>query len=634
MKSLFPLSLALLLLAGGCGHTPKDDSIISEAERTQFQNELKNEAKRGAQSVQGLSGAVVKGGQIEIGDAQGRPVWRVKAKEIRASGQGASGAPSNATLTDASAALFRAGAPESKFQADTMQLFNTPAGVRLLMTGHVVATSQTLAGAPVEVRAPRADVDVTKRTLAASGGVEAKRGDILLQTPRLTGQTSLQTLQTGAATLTSGGAVVHAAKSDFNWKTNRLSAQTVQATRAGTVLTGQHLDADTRAQSGVLTGAVQAKAPTGRATGARLEWNWARDRIFVPNATFQGRGATVKTVALTTDSKLRVTDARDVRLEQNGAVLVLKSARGLENLSTISGRGVAFSRADLKLDAGAATLHDWSKSSGTITASGGVFARTSTGTLRSQNATWSGDAQTGRVSASGNVRIVAPNGTLNGARATSDARFQNATVSGDVRAAMPNGTRIRAAQLEKRGETFIASRGASATLRDGTTVAANRVEGSGENATATGGATATLKDGTKLRANRVEKRGQNVVATGRGERDPARRGQSGPRRSPRRARRRRCRSRARRSDRRRPPARPKRRHDPCPARHVRARDGPNHGNGRRHAHRPGAPPDANGQFAPRRHWAKSRDDRGRARAGARGGVGWEGVVLRRDTDCP
>ncbi len=517
MKSLLllaALATALALLVGGCRRGAKTGSDISDAERAQFQQELKTEAKKGAQSVQGLSGAVVKGGQIEIGDAQGRPLWRVQAKEIRASGQTENGAPKTATLTGASAALFRAGAPESKFQADTMQLFNTAAGVRLQMTGHVVATSQTLAGAPVEVRAPRADVDVGKRTLAASGGVEAKRGDILLRTPRLTGQTSLQTLQTAAATLSSQGAVVHAARANFNWKTNRLSAQTVQATRAGTTLTGAHLDADTRAQHGTLTGNVQAKAPTGSATGARLEWNWARDRIFVPNATFRGRGALVHTSALTTDSKLRVTDARNVHLEKDGVVLTLASARGLENLSTVSGRGVVFSRGDLKLDAGKATLRDWSKSSGVVTATGGVFARNSTGTLRSQSATWNGDAQTGHVSASGNVRITSPNGTLSGARAHSDAHFQNATMSGDVRGTLRNGTKISAATLEKRGDTFIASSGASAVLPDGTHVAASRVEGSGGDATATGGASATLPDGTKLKADRVQKRGASVVATG------------------------------------------------------------------------------------------------------------------------
>ena len=506
--SLF--ALALCITSAGCAHKSK----LSDAERAQLQGEYKDEAKRGVSSVSGLEGATVRGGQIEIGDAQGRPLWRVEAKEMKAGGQTRNGVPQTATLTNAGATLFSAGKPETTFKANTIHLFNTAKGVRLEMMGQVVATSKTLVGAPVEVRAPRADVDVAKRTLAASGGVSAKRGDIELQTTALTGQTSLQTLQCKATTVESRGTTIRAGNADFNWKTSRLSAQKVTATRDKTTLSGQKLDADTGAQSGTLTGAVQAKSPNGSATGSRLDFNWKRDRIFVPNATFQGREAKVQTAALTTDSKLRVTDAQNVRVEQNGATLTLRSARGLENLSSLSGRGVTLSRGDLHLEAGAASMHDWSKNSARIEASGGVFARTTKGSVRAQNATWQGNAQDGTVSASGNVRIQAQGGLLRGARGQSDSGFQNATLSGDVSGTLQDGTRIRAGQLEKRGGNYIASRGALATLKDGTLVSANRVEGSGQNATATGGATATLKDGTRIRANRVEKRGEAVVATG------------------------------------------------------------------------------------------------------------------------
>ncbi len=511
MKSLSRFGLTTLAL---CVSSCAQKSTVTDAERAQFQSELKAQAKRGAQAVDGVDGAKVRGGQIEVGDAQGRPLWRIEAKEMSAQGQGDNGAPKTATLTNASATIFTAGKPESSFKAKKILLFNSPSGVRLQMMEQVVATSKSLVGAPVEVRAARADVDVTKKTLAASGGVTAKRGDIALQTPRLTGQTSLETLQCQSATVVSRGTTMRAGNAAFNWKTNRLRAQNVTATREKTTLTGQTLDADTGAQSGTLTGAVQAKAPNGSATGTRLDFNWKRDRIFVPGAAFQGREATVKTAALTTDSHLKVTSAQNVRIEQNGAVLTLKSARGLENLSTISGSGIVFSRADVRIEAGAATTRDWSKNTGKIQASGGVFARTAQGTLRAQNALWSGNAQNGTLSASGNVRITAPDGTLSGARGQSDAGFRNATLSGNVSGTLRDGTRIRAGQLEKRGQNFIASRGASARLKDGTLVSANRVEGSSDNATATGGASATMKDGTRLRANRVEKRGEWVVATG------------------------------------------------------------------------------------------------------------------------
>ncbi len=510
MQFPFRLSVLALALCAGCAQKSK----LTDAERAQFQGELQDQAKRGASSVSGLEGARVRGGQIEIVDAQGRPLWRVEAKQMSAGGKTRGGVPQTATLTGAGATLFSAGKPETGFKANTIRLFNTDAGVRLEMTGQVVATSKTLVGAPIEVRAPRADMDVAKRTLAASGGVSAKRGDVTLQTPSLTGQTSLQTLKCKATTLVSRGTTIRAANADFNWNTNRLSAQKVTATRDKTTLSGQKLDADTAAQSGTLTGAIQAKSTNGSATGTRLDFNWKRDRIFVPNATFQGREGKVQTAALTTDSKLRITNAQNVRIEQNGAVLTLRSARGLDKLSSISGSGVSFSRGDLRLEAGAATMRDWSKNSARIEASGGVFTRTSQGNVRAQNMIWNGNAQSGELSASGNVRISAQGGTLRGARAGSNASFSSATLSGDVSGTLRDGTRIRAGQLEKRGENFIASRGASANLPDGTLVSASRVEGSGQNATATGGASARLKDGTTVRANRVEKRGLSVVATG------------------------------------------------------------------------------------------------------------------------
>ncbi|BCM90757.1 LPS-assembly protein LptD [Abditibacteriota bacterium] len=510
MKSYFYLPLsAAIFLVGGCSQK----SSVSEAERAQFQNELKDEAKRGASSMKGLSEATVKGGQIEIGDAQGRPLWRVAAKELKSQGETRNGVPKSAVLTTASATLFRAGKPESSFQADTINLFNSPKGVRLQMTGKVIAVSKSMLGAPIEVRAPRADVDVTKRTLAASGGVSAKRGDITLQTPELTGQTSLQTLGCKTATILSRGTTVRGQNALFNWKTNRLSAQKVTATRDKLTMSGQKLEADTAAQRGVLTGQVQAKSPRGSASGPRLEFNWKNDRIFVPNALFQGQDARVQTAALTTDSKLRVTNAQNVRIERDGAVLTVRSARGLENLSSLSGSGVTFSRGALRIEAGSAQTNNWSKDSGSIQASGGVFARTNQGTLRARSATWSGNAENGSVSASGGVQINAQGGTLRGSRGQSDAKFQNAVLTGSVNGNLRDGTRIRAGQLEKHGETYVASRGASATLPDGTLVTAGRVEGSGQNAVATGGATATLRDGTHLRANRVEKRGTKVVAT-------------------------------------------------------------------------------------------------------------------------
>lgn len=512
MKKLFRFGFSMLplgLLLGGCS----SKTVVSDAEREQFQNELKSNAKRAKSSMQGIEEAIVKGGKIEIGDAQGNPLWQVQAKEMRTKGQTDKGVPKTAILTDAGATLFRAGKPESSFKAKTIHLFNSSSGVRLQMVGQVVATSQTLGGAPIEMHAPRADVDVSKRTLSASGGVAAKRGDVTLNTPQLTGQTSLQTLQCQTATILARGTTVRGQSVNYNWKSNHLSATNATATREKTTLSGQKIEADTANQRGTLTGNVQAKAPNGTASGPRLDFNWKNDRFFVPNGTFQGHDATVRTAALTTDSKLRVTNAQNVRIEQNSSTLTVQNARGLENLSRLSGSGVTFSRGDLKIEAGAASTNNWSKENGSIQASGGVVARNSQGTVRARTATWSGGTN-GRVTANGGVQITSPNGTLRGASGETDAKFRSASLSGDVSGNLRDGTRIRAARLQKQGDNFIASRGASATLPDGTQVSASRVEGNANSAVATGGASAIFKEGTRLRASRVEKRGNNVVATG------------------------------------------------------------------------------------------------------------------------
>ena len=525
--ALFPLFLA------GCARQRPATTDERAALQQQAGREIAQVGQAESQgAAKSLAGARLSGGQIQIGDAQGRPLYRIAAREIRAlSGGGkASGSLAGALALDARATLFKSGQSESSFKADTIQLFNAPKGARLQMTGRVVATSQHLPGAPVEVSAPRADIDINKRLLVASGGCVAKRGPITLKTPQLRGQSSLETLSCNDALVVAPGAQVKAKTALFNWKANRLSAQTVSATRPGLLLSGARLDADTLASHGTLTGGVSAKGQNGVARGPRLDFNWKNDRLFVPDATFESQGGTARIAALTTDSKLRVTDAQQVRIQQNGATLTARSARGFDSLSRLNANGVVVVRGDLRIEANRAQARDWSKQNGTVVGSGGVVARNRAGTISAQNATWTGDAQNGRVSASGNVVIRGEQGTLRGQNATvvirgeqgtsrgqnamRATRFENAELSGSVSGILRDKTRISASRLEKRGERYIASGGASAKLPDGTSLRAARVEGSGQNAVATGGASGHLPDGTQLSASRVEKRGENIVASG------------------------------------------------------------------------------------------------------------------------
>ena len=513
MKPIFRAAGALFpLLLAGCAPKTGDDRAALQKQAAQ---EVARAGKSAAQNAgKSLAGAKISGGQIQIGDAQGRPLYRIEAKEIRAISDAASSGVQGALALGARATLFKNGTAESSFGADSIRVFNTSNGARLEMTGHVVASSRSVAGAPVEVQAPRADVDVGKRLIVASGGTVSKRGQITLKSPVLRGQSSLQTLSCDDGLITAPGAQIQAKSALFNWKTNHLSAQTVSLTRPDLLLSGAKLEADTLASRGTLSGGVSAKGPNGTARGPRLDFNWKADRLFVPDATLQSQNGTARIASLTTDSKLRVTDAQSVRIAQNGATLTAKTARGFDKLSRLSASGVVLVRDDLRVEAAQMQARDWSNRSGVIVGSGGVVAHTKSGTVNAQSAMWTGDAQTGRVSAKGNVVIRGAQGTLRGQNAQSDAHFQNAELSGSVSGVLRDGTQLSALQVQKRGDSYVASGEASARLPGGARFRANRVEGSGQNAVATGGASGTLADGTRFRASRVEKRGDLIVATG------------------------------------------------------------------------------------------------------------------------
>jgi len=542
MKTLFVApSLLFSLLLSGCARRQEllgdERAAVGKAAKQVGDSARKNAGKT-------LASARLSGGQIQIGDAQGRPLYGIAAREIQALPSANNGALSGAVALDARATLYQQGRAESGFRADKIQLFKTSTGARLKMTGRVVGTSQNATGAPIEMRAPRADIDVAKRLLVASGGVVTKRGAVTLRAPSLSGQSSLKIMKCADAVVDAPDAQIQAKTATFNWGANHLSAGTVRATRPDLKLTGDHLEADTLASRGTLTGKISATGQNGTARGEHLDFNWKRDHLFAPDATFAGQGATARIAALSTDSKLHVTSADSVRIAQNGALLTARSARGFDKLTRIKGSGIVLTRGELRLDAARAEARDWSGHSAVIVGSGGVTARNPTGTVRAPNATWRGDAQTGHITASGGVSINANGASISGDSASSDARFQDATLSGNVKGTLRDGTKIAARNVEKQGDSYVAtgdagarltdgtklnaarvegrsgsqnavaSGGASGELRDGTTFHAARVEKRGENLVASGGANGVLPDGTKLRAGKVEKRGQSVVATG------------------------------------------------------------------------------------------------------------------------
>lgn len=548
----------LILLGAGC------NSKAPDAPREELQKAVKNEAKDAEKSFSGLSGSVVKNGELQGGDAQGRPLWKLAAREIRASGDLSGGAPKSATLLDASATLFRAGSEEIVLRAQKIQMFQTPAGLRLQLGGKVVAKSRSLIGAPVEIMAPRADVDVAKRLISASGGVVARREKIEVRGPNLRAQTSLSRADfpSGASVQTLDGKI-DSKSAIVDWKTRKLSAKTVVATRQNTVLRGQLLNADGIFERGILSGNVVLSAQNGAAKAPRVDFDWKRDRIFAQNASFAGEGAILKAASLRTDSNLHVADATNFEIRKNGAILRAQSAQGFDKLNRLKAQNVVLTRADIEISATSADATNWDSKAPKIVASGGVLARRDGVTVRANRAIWTGNAQNGVLEASENVRLQSPRGNVRADRAIwrgnarkgqisatgnvilsadssnvsgqklqSDAKFENAILSGEVRGKLRDGTTLRAPKIEKIGEKFVASSGASAILPSKTgfgsvEMRAARVEisNNGQIARATGGVRLKSQSGATASAPSAiynRKTGKITASGGVQFSDPAR----------------------------------------------------------------------------------------------------------------
>jgi len=514
---------AAALFVGGCApKTPPDSAkIVTQA--------AKQAAKTERDDFSGLKGATLSGGELSGGDAQGRPLWRLSAKTIRASGgvlgKDDSGAPKTATLWDARATLFRAGIAESSLQAPQIKLFYLKDGVRLQFSQGMKGTTQgawTGARGPVQIAAPRADVDVKNRLISASGGIKMSQGALQITAQTLRGQTSLQTVQLSGKVRAKSAqnGLVEAETANYDWNKNRVTAQTVRASQGGTRLSGDVLSADTDATSGTLTGRVRAWSAQGQASAPRLDFNWKRDQISARAATFIAPNGTIRAANLVTDSKLRLASAQNLVAEQQGAVLRAASASGFEGLSRLNAQNFDFRRADMKFSAPRAGARKVG-SKWALTAQGGARGQSLQGQVSAPQVTW--DEAANRVAASGGVILQKDGAILRGQNLQSDTRFQNATLTGQVRGQMKDGSILTAQTLEKRGEKFLARGGATAQLKTRGELGALTLRGAqieapsdGSSALATGGVTLRASTGATARAPRAsyDRKSGKITATG------------------------------------------------------------------------------------------------------------------------
>ena len=491
----------LAALAGGCARSDLGERAASEV----VKSAVKEEAGKAKSSLQKIGNVKIEDGKLVGADAKGNPLWEVSAKLMVTKDQVQSGNPKRATLSDATVKLYREGQLESTFAAPLIEFFNADKGLRLSMTKGVKASNVGALGkdgVPIQVAAPRGDVDVANRLVSLSGGARVVRGPITVTGQTLRTQTDLARAHlVGDVVAQSPQGVTKAHDAIFAWKANKLAANGVTFTKPGLTLTGDKLSADTAAEKGILTGAVRAVAVdagvTSSANAPSVDFDWKADAIRADNANLSREGAQMQTAQLQTDSKLKVADAQGVTIRKDGATLRAASARGFDGLKQLTGTKVVIVRDGTTLTAASAKAANWSQNSGTVTGSGGVTATNADGKLNAQNAVWSG-GKDGQIRAQGGVEIVSKGTTIRGARGTSDASMNVATLSGDVRATLKDGSILSAPTVRKSGEQIVASGGTTAQFKTQDqllTVKAPRVE------TTVGGQTARASGGVNLKSS-------------------------------------------------------------------------------------------------------------------------------------
>ena len=437
----FAFTLGLLAL-GGCSHhhhpasdatTPPKESLVPTAAAPVAAAAQHDATVSGNQLKGHLGSVVVQGGELAGGDANGRPLWRISADTIRASGQSMVEAmPDNADLTHATARLYRDGQLDSILTAHDAQLYKTKKGIRLHMTGGVTGVSEGAwksARGPVTFSAPEADVDVSARLIGASDGFQAKQGPVTVSSPVAHADTSLATMVlTGGVTATGPEGKLVADTGRWDWKANLVNATNATATHLDTTLRGDHMNGDVALRTGTATGHVHAVNPKGTADGDRLDFDWARNIIRGTDTTLTGPNGVLNARAMTTDSKLTLTSASGVTVHKGDAVLTAATGVGFDKLSHITGNDVTLKR-------------------GTMT-------------IRAPRGTWGG----GRITGTGGVNLESAGSTYQAAGVDADDKFQNATISGVVHGALKDRSRLVARDVVKTGPQLVASGGASLTL--------------------------------------------------------------------------------------------------------------------------------------------------------------------------
>ena len=492
-RSFSLLSCIAVVALAGCGGGGESD----EAKRA-AQTAITQDAEAAKKQVDQLQGATLKDGELSGGDNQGRPLWRVAAKEIRVFNQsGDSNSPKRAELTDATAELYNQGKLDSSFRAPKITVNYTPKGVRLALWGGVKVQSRgqwSGSRGPVLLTSPQAAVDIKARRIWAGKGVRLVQGNeknrIHVVADQLNANTNLKTTNlAGGVKAGSSLGNFSAREAVWNWETGRASAKgNVTASHDGVTITGGQLDADTRAGRGVLSGSVLAVAKSGRANAQNVRYNWETGALEAGGGVVLTKGDVVfRAGNITTDDKLqRAVATGSVRVQQK----------------------------DVTITAGRATATGLDSKAPQVVASGGVTATNKDGTVRADSVTYGG----GRVVASGDVTLTKDGHRLSGSRLVADDKFNAATLTGNINGRMAGGETFAAGTLVYRKGSGIEARNGAQARRGELSLRADKLTASpdGKRILLTGNVVVTNQDGVTIRSKtaRYDREAQKVFAPG------------------------------------------------------------------------------------------------------------------------
>lgn len=552
------LGCAVLATAlGGCG-------IGSTPSQKNAQEVIVKDAKAARSQLDQLKGIKLKGGELAGGDSQGRPLWRLSAREIQVfnlpdesdkkkdggekskklSSEMLTSTPKRAELLDASATLYREGEPDTLFQAPRIVFNQKSEGVRLSLSGGIRAQSQgNWSGerGAVIITSPQGEVDIAKRRFWAGKGVRLVQGtgkeQINAIADQLNTQTDLKVTQlSGGVKIQNSQSTFKALEATWNWETDRILALgEVSVLQDKTTITGARLDADTRAGHGTLSGGVRVNAPQGKATAKRVRY----DR---KNGTLKASGDVVLTKEnlslrageISADDEFQNAKASgSVVLTQGKSTLkaaqIESSGRGAQ--ATASG-SVVLNHEGATVSAARATVYEIGEKSARVEASGGVRVQRDGITISANQAKARGvgDKSTLHVEASGKVKATNPEGSveagnvtygagkltasnsvtllkdghrLKGARLTADDKLTTATLSGNVTGRLAQGETVSAGKLIYRKNARLEGEGGVKAQRGDLTLRADKMSATldGAHILLTGNVVVTNSDGVTIRSS-------------------------------------------------------------------------------------------------------------------------------------